>query len=140
MENRLKAALLSIVLLLTTTGHTMPIYQFDKMKPNDRARYVAELIQSAEKILRDEGNPDVAAKVRHLFTPNAQEGLFSLGMGRFMQDLRMERDFDAKRVAQDPNARRLEVEDAMFLTFTANGIELAAHLLPRSKTFKPNGR
>lgn len=136
MENRVKAALLSIVLLLTTTAHTMPIYQFDKMKPNDRARYVAELIQSAEKILKDEGKPDVAAKVRYLFTPNAQDGPFSIGMGRFMQDLMMERLFDEERVAQDPNARRLEVEDAMFLTLTGNGVELAAHLLQRPKNFQ----
>ena len=44
---------------------------------------------------------------------------------------------DAKRPANDPNARRLEVEDAMIVTLRKNGIELPPNFLTVASGFKP---
>jgi hypothetical protein len=73
MKKSLAATFLSAAMLFTSAAQAMPIWQFDKMAQDDRADYVSELIQGAEKVLTDEGKPDLAAQVSHLFTTNAPD-------------------------------------------------------------------
>ena len=47
-----------------------------------------------------------------------------IGGVEFELNLARAREADAKRVLSDPNAPRLEVEDAMAVTLKKNGIEL----------------
>jgi hypothetical protein len=56
--------------------------------------------------------PDCLAPLR----TNAPDGNISIGMSQFMLDLAKARLADAQRALQDPNAHRLEVEDAMLVT------------------------
>jgi hypothetical protein len=115
----------------------MEIWQFDKMPQDDRAEYVLELIQGAEKVLRDEGKPDLAAQVSHLFTTNTSGADVSIGMAEFLRNLARARVADAKNVARDPNTRRIEIEDAMAVTLKANGVDLPQSFFTVNKNFKP---
>jgi hypothetical protein len=133
----LVAAFMSAAMLLPGAVQAMQIQQFDKMAQDDRAEYVGELIQGAEKVLTDEGRSDLAAQVSHLFTTNAPDGNISIGMSQFMLDLALARVADAKRVAQDPNASRLEVEHAMIVTLKHNGIILPPSFMTVNSGFQP---
>ena len=130
---------LSAAMFFTSAAQAMEIQQFDKMAQDDRADYVSALIQGAEKVLTDEGRSDMAAKVSHLFTTNAPNGNVSIGMSQFMVTLAVLRVKDAERVAKDPKAQRLEVEDAMALTLqqNGNGIELPDSFFTVASGFKP---
>lgn len=133
----LAATFLSAAMLFSGAAQAMEIRQFDNMAQDDRAEYVSELIQGAEKVLTDEGRPDLAAQVSHLFTTNAPDGNISIGMSQFILDLAKARLADAKRAAQDPNAQRLELEDAMAVTLQKNHIELPDSFFTVAKNFKP---
>ena len=116
---------MSVAILLASGAQAMEIWNFDKMAQDDRAKYVSELIQGAGKVLTDAGNADQAEKIENLFTTNAPGGHTSIGMSQFMLDLAKARLADAQRALQDPNAHRLEVEDAMLVTFRKNTIPLS---------------
>ena len=64
----LAATFLSAAMLLPSAAQAMQIQQFDKMADQDQADYVVALVNGAEKVLTDEGKPDLAAQVEHLFT------------------------------------------------------------------------
>ncbi len=59
----LVAAFMSAAMLLPSMVQAMEIRQFDKMADQDQADYTVALINGAEKILTDEGRPDLAAQV-----------------------------------------------------------------------------
>ncbi len=133
----LAATFLSAAMLLPGVAQAMEIQQFDKMANDDQAEYVGELIQGAEKVLTDEGRPDLATQVSHLFTTNAPDGNISIGMSQFMLTLAKARLADAQRAEKDPTAHRLEVEDAMAVVLKKNGIELPQSFFTVNKNFKP---
>jgi hypothetical protein len=133
----LAATFLSTAMLFSGVVQAMQIQQFDKMAQDDRADYVSALIQGAEKVLTTDGRAGDAAKVSKLFTTNAPDGNVSIGMSDFMVDLAKARLADAKRAGQDPSARRLEVEDAMFVTLKKNGIQLPDSFFTIASNFNP---
>jgi hypothetical protein len=138
LNRMLAATFLSAGILFANPAQAMEIRQFDKMSQDDRADYVSDLIQGAEKVLTDEGKPDLAAKVSHLFTTNAPDGNISIGMSDFMLTLAKARLADAQRAEKDPNAHRLEVEDAMAVMLKkVHGIELPQNFFTVNKNFKP---
>jgi hypothetical protein len=131
------ATFLSAAMLFSSAAQAMEIQQFDKMSQDDQAEYVSDLIQGAEKVLTDEGKPDQAAQVSHLFTTNPPDSKISIGMNDFMLTLAKARVTDAKNVEKDPHAQRIEVEDAMALTLKNNGIELPDSFFTINRGFKP---
>lgn len=136
-KKNMAATFLSAAVLFTSAAQAMQIQQFDKMAGQDQDEFIAELVQGAEKVLTDEGKPDLAAQVSYLFTTNAPNSNISIGMSQFMVTLALARVADVKRVEKDPNARRLEVEDAMIVTMRKNGIELPPSFLTVASNFKP---
>lgn len=130
-------AFLSAALLFANAAQAMQIQQFDKMAGDDQDEYVAELIVGAQQVLKDAGSPDLAEQVHKLFTTVNPGSNISLGRGEFEMNLARARVADVKRVANDPSARRLEVEDAMIVTMRKNGIELPPSFLTVNKNFKP---
>lgn len=130
---------MSAAMLLPSVVQAMQIQQFDKMAQDDRAEYVSELIQGAEKVLTDEGKSDQAERVRKLFATNAPNSNISIGMSQFMVTLAVLRLNDAKSVEKNPNAQRIEVEDAMAMTLQENGnnIELPDNFFTVASNFKP---
>jgi len=134
----LASTFLSAAMLLPGVVQAMQIQQFDKMVEDDQAEYVSELIQGAEKVLTDEGRPDLAAQVSHLFTTNAPDGNISIGMSDFMLTLAKARLADAQRAEKKPSAHRLEVEDAMAVMLKkVHGIDLPQNFFTVNKNFKP---
>jgi hypothetical protein len=94
-------------------------------------------VVGAQKVLKDEGRADLAEQVHKLFTTINPGSQISLGMGEFEMNLARARVADVKRIENDPNARRLEVEDAMIVTLRKNGIELPPSFLTVASGFKP---
>jgi hypothetical protein len=135
----LAATFLSAAMLLTSAAQAMEIRQFDKMAEQDQGEFVSALIQGAEKVLTDEGRPDLAAQVSHLFTTNAPNSNISIGMSQFMVTLAVLRVKDAEIGAKDPNTQRIEVEDAMAMTLQENGnhIDLPDSFFTVASNFKP---
>jgi hypothetical protein len=134
----LAVALMLAALLVPSMVQAMEIRQFDKMAQDDRAEYVSELIQGAEKILTDEGKEDQAEKVAYLFRTNAPDGSISIGMSDFMITLAKARLADAQRALQDPNAKRVRVEDAMAVMLkNLHGIDLPQNFFTVASGFKP---
>jgi len=133
----LVAAFMSAAMLLPGAVQAMEIQQYDKMALQDRADYVGDLIVGAQKVLIDEGRSDLADQVHNLFTETPAGDAVPLGMTEFSRNLDRARLADAKRAAVDPNARRLEVEDAMFVTLKANNIQLPDSFFAVMKDFKP---
>jgi len=133
----LVAAFMSAAMLLPNMAQAMEIRQFDKMAGPDQDEYIAELIQGAEKVLTDEGKPDLSAKVNKLFTTRLGNDQISVGMTEFSINLVRARLIDVQNVAKDPNAQRVEVEDAMFATLKKNGIELPDSFFTVLSNFKP---
>jgi hypothetical protein len=131
------ATFLSAAMLFTSAAQAMEIRQFDKMADQDQAEYVGLLVQGAEKVLIDEGRTDLQQQVHQLFSTMPSGDSMPLGMTEFERNLALARVADAKRVIRDPNARRLEVEDAMIVTMRKNGIELPPSFLTVASNFKP---
>ena len=67
-------------------------------------------------MLVNEGRVDLATQVRNLFATNAPGDQASIAMTEFYLNLARGRLADAKRVAADASARRIEVEDALAAT------------------------
>ena len=67
-----------LLVILTNASRAMEIEKFDKMAHEDRKEYVIELIEGAQKVLRDEGHADLPEKVAELFTTNAPRVIFPL--------------------------------------------------------------
>lgn len=118
------AILAPAVMLVTSAAQAMEIQTFDKMAGSDQDQYIAELVQGAEKVLTDAGKADQSAQVSKLFTTNLGDDKISVGMAEFYRNLARARVADAQNIAKNPNAQRLEVEDAMAVTLHKNGVEV----------------
>src|ERR1700753_2685685 len=124
-------------LLFMGAAQAMEIRQFDKMAEQDRNEYVAELVQGTEKVLTDAGKPDQAAKVSKLFTTYLGNDRSSVGVVEFTSNLARARLADAQNVAKDPNAQRIEVEDALGVPLQKNGIEVPDTFYTVLSNFRP---
>jgi hypothetical protein len=133
----LVATFMSAAMLFTSAAQAMEIWQFDKMADQDQSDYIGDLIVGAEKVLTDEGRPDLAAQVEHLFTTKDPGDANTIGMVEFERNLALARVADAKRAEKDPNAQRVEVEDAMAVTLQKNHIELPDSFFTIANGFHP---
>ena len=112
-------------LLAASAARAMEIRQFDKMADSDQSEYIGNLIVGAENALIDEGKPDLAAQIKNLFTTKEPGDADVIGMVEFERNLALARVADTQRAERDPNAHRLEVEDAMLVTLQKNNIPLS---------------
>ncbi|HEY4126043.1 MAG TPA: hypothetical protein VGM36_15580 [Rhizomicrobium sp.] len=128
---------LSVAMLFASAAQAMQIQQFDKMAGSDQDEYIAELIQGAEKVLTDEGQADQSAQVSTLFRTKDAGDQISIGMTEFYRNLARARLADVKRAANDPNARRIQVEDALAVTLKKNSIALPAAFFTVANGFQP---
>jgi len=125
-------------MLFATTAQAMEIRQFDKMADQHQSAYIGDLIVGSEYVLTDEGNPDLAAQVKHLFTTKLAGDADVMGMVELERNLALARVADAKRAAKDPSAHRLEVEDAMLVTLEKNNIPLSQQFIRAFRAINSN--
>jgi hypothetical protein len=87
-------------LLVSGAAQAMEIRQFDKMADADQDEYVADLVVGAQKVVKDEGRPDLAQQLHALFTDLKNPGdQISLGEGEFEMNL-------ARARAAEPSGQR----------------------------------
>jgi len=133
----LAATFLSAALLFTSAARAMEIRQFDKMADQDQDEFVGELVVGAQKVLKDEGRPDLAEQVHRLFTTVNPGSDISLGVGEFERNLARLRVEDVDNAQKHPKDPRVEVEDAMAVTLQKNHIELPDSFFIVAENFKP---
>jgi hypothetical protein len=133
----LVATFLSAAMLFSGAAQAMEIQKFDQMALQDQGDYIAVLIDGAQRVLIDEGNADLAAKINKLFTEVPAGDKISLGLNEFERNLDRVRVDDAKNAVLHPNDPRSEVEDAMAITLENNGIELPDSFFTVASNFKP---
>ena len=136
----MKAKFLAI-LLIATASQAMPFSQFDGMAAQDRQDYMKFLVECVQRVLIDQGHKDQAAKVYQLFNEILPGDALPLGEAEFEGNLSNARVRDAKRHAEDPNARRIEIESALTGTLRKNGFDVTQDFVNRlmklANTFKP---
>jgi hypothetical protein len=125
------------VMLSASVAQAMDIQKFDTLAVADQSDYVVVLIEGAQKLLTDQGQNDLAAKVHKLFTEIPQGDDMPVGMTEFESNVARVRLADLERVAKDSNATRLEVEHAMIVTLKKNGIALPKSFMHVGDSFKP---
>jgi hypothetical protein len=115
------------LLMLSVAGgaQAMPVSDFYAMTPQDAAAYKFFLFMGSEKVLRDEGHPDLATSVHQLFFEQMRPGdQFPAGEAEFLLNLNNARFFDAERAQQNPSAPRVQVESALLGTLGKHGVPL----------------
>lgn len=133
----LAATFLAASFMFSGVVQAMEIQQYDKMSDDDQNEYVADLVVGAQHVLTDAGHPEQAAQVHQLFTEIKPGDKISAGMAEFAVLLAKARLADERRIEKDPNARRLEVEDAMALTLQKNGIQVPDAFFTVAQNFQP---
>jgi hypothetical protein len=136
MKHATVATFLSFALIISGE-QAMEIRQFDKMAVSDQGDYVQAQVDGAQKVLKADGKADLAAKVKHLFTTKDPGDAHTIGVVEFERNLALARAADADRAVKDPNAPRLEVEHAMFVTLKKNGVILPSAFMTVASNFKP---
>jgi hypothetical protein len=138
LNKYLAATFLSAAMILPGVAQAMEIQQFDKMMVQDQRDYVSALIVGAQTVLIKQGKSDDAAKVKKLFTEIPAGAKVSLGLTELDRNLDLARIVDSQRVVKDRNAWHLDVEDVMFVTLKANGIDLPGSFLLSPRISNPN--
>jgi hypothetical protein len=127
----LAATFLSATMFFAGAAQAISIQQFDKMGPAGD-RYVADLVETAEKALTDAGRSNDAARVSKLFTTNAPNSKESIGMQQFYMTLALARVHDAKHGEQS------DVADVLALSLENNdGARLPDNFFKLADNIKP---
>ena len=134
---RLSVLAMIFALLLSDAAQAMEIRQYDRMSDDDQDEYVADLVVGTEHVLDAASRHQESVKVHDLFTKIKSGDKISAGMGEFAILLAKARVADELRIEKDPNARPLEVEDAMALTLRKNGIEVPDAFFTAVNNFRP---
>ena len=115
----------------------MEIRQVDKMAADDQYGYIAVMIERAQDVLNLEAKDDLAAQVKQLFTLVQRPSAVFGSLSESEMNLVQARVADAQNVAKDPNARRLQVEDAMAVALKNHGIEMPDTFFAPASDLKP---
>jgi len=121
---------LSTVLAFSSMAQALQIRDFDRMSDDDQIEFVDQLAQSVQNSVQGEQY----ARVKRFFMPK-QPGETISGMGQFEMNLSLARIADLEEAAKNPKARRLEVEDVMYVTMEKNGIILPKSFRPAANNF-----
>ncbi|HYL36049.1 MAG TPA: hypothetical protein VEV17_09070 [Bryobacteraceae bacterium] len=138
----LAATFLSAAMLFAgAAAQAMPFQQFDHMAAQDRQDYLNFLVGSAQKVLKAQDRDADAAKVHRLFTEIRPGDNLPIGEAEFEMNLDNARVRDAEKAIQNPNAPRVQVESALALTLSKNGIQITPDFVKDfvqlANTFKP---
>src|ERR1700690_825421 len=127
----LVAAMLSATMLFSSAAQAMEIWRFDLMSGDDQIEYITQLTDSVENASYGRQ----LALVKRFFLAK-QPGEEISGMGRFELNLALARIADLQAAERNPKARRLQVEDVMYVTLERNGIVLPRNFRPVAVNFR----
>ena len=141
VKKYLAATFLSAAMLLPNMAQAMDIIQFDQMTAQDRQDFLNSLSKAAETVLEQEGRSADAMKVHHLFDDIRPGDELPIGEAELEGNLANERVRDAKKHIQNHEAPRVQVEVALALTLSKNGIQVTPDfvkaLMKLTGTFQP---
>jgi hypothetical protein len=119
-------AVLSLALIIALT---VPLFvdaigfdQFDRYNSAAQGECLAHMVQMTKLAFRNEGRADLAEQVDKLFTTTEPGDTSPLGVIEVVRNIAIARVADLKRVKENPQARRIQVEDALLLTLKKNNI------------------
>ncbi len=118
-----------VVLCLPVSLSAMPYRQFDSMNTLDQAESIAVMVDTTQQVLSVSGGANYAAQIEQLFTTIEPGDSMSLGLVELESNVDRGRVFDDERFAKDPKARRLDVEDALFVTLKKNNIPMTTPIV-----------
>jgi hypothetical protein len=125
----LPPSLLSVFVLAAGAANAVTFPVFDQMDSDMQAEFIADMVDRTEQALRDDGKPDLASKMEQLFAFAGPTDTMSVGLVELERNVPRGRIADLDRLAKDPNAPRLDVEDALFVTLKKNGIALSSNAM-----------
>jgi hypothetical protein len=132
---------MSAAMLFTSAAQAMEIIQFDQMAAQDRQDFLNSLPKAAETVLEQEGRSADALKVHQLFNDIRTGDNLPLGEAELELNLDSARVRDAEKHIQNPDAPRIQVETALALTLSKNGIQITPDfvrsLMKLTGTFQP---
>ena len=141
VKKYLAATLLSAAMLLPNMAQAMDIIQFDQMTAQDRQDFLNSLSKAAETVLEQEGRSADALKVHHLFDDIRPGDNLPVGEAELELNLANQRVRDDKKHIQNHDAPRVQVEVALALTLSKNGIQVTPDfvkaLMQLTGTFQP---
>jgi hypothetical protein len=120
----LVAAFMSAAMLLPNMAQAMDIIQFDQMTNQDRQAFLDSLSRDAETVLQQEGRSADAQKVHHLLNDISPGSDLPLGEAELEGNPDSQRVRDAEQHIKNPDAPRLQVESALALTLSKNGVQI----------------
>ena len=119
----------SVFVLFASTSNATTFPVFDHMDSYAQAEYIADMVDRTEKAFRDDGKPDLALKTEQLFALVEPGDAMSVGLVELERNVARARVADLDRLAKNPKAQRVEVEDALFVTLKKNGMELSSNAM-----------
>jgi hypothetical protein len=133
--NRLRkvvtGSLVSGLALLASAANAVNFPVFDQMDSYAQAEFIADMVDTTQQALREDGKPDLALKMEQLFSFGGPSDTMSVGLAELEKNVSRARIADLDRLGKDPKAQRLDVEDALFVTLKKNGIELSSNAMNR---------
>ena len=120
---------MSAAMLITGSAHAMQFEPFDQLDITDQAEFVATMIAATQIALTGEGQADQAAQIEQLFTTVNAGDSMSVGLVELERNVARLREFDAQAVEKDANAKRFDVEDALFATLEKNKIPMTEDIM-----------
>lgn len=96
--------------------------KFDSYNSAGQASCLANMVQMTKLAFRNEGRADLADQVDKLFTTTDAGDTSPIGVIEVVRNIAIARVADLKRVKENPQARRIQVEDALLLTLKKNNI------------------
>jgi len=124
----LPAVVASATLFLPVPLRATEFPRFSRMSLSAQAEYVALMIDATENALRAANQSDLADRVHELFTRIEPGASMPLGLVQYGRNEALARLADLERYEKDPNARRLHVEAALFVTLDKNGVPLSTEV------------
>jgi hypothetical protein len=135
------AVILFAVMLLSGAVQAMDIIQFDRTTSQNRQSFIDFLPRAAETVLNQEGRTDDAAKVHQLFNAVSSGSDLPLGVAELEGNLANQRVRNVQQHIKNPDAPQLQVESALALTLSKNGIQVTPDfvkaLMQQTAAFQP---
>ena len=108
-------ALFALALFAHAGAHATDFTSFDRLDIQGQAEYVTAMVDASQQALRAEKRTDLADRLVQTFMEIKPGDQISDGQAELQILIAKARLADAKRLAKDPKARPLDVEDALFV-------------------------
>jgi len=133
----LVATIMLVALFFTSAAQAMDIKDYFKMADQDQGRFDQTLLTGAEKVLIDEGRPDLATQLDRLFTEVKPGNKVSDATADYMARLGAMLGAEVEREVRNSKLPHLQAERAFRDAAKDHGIPLPKAFDAVASNFKP---